>query len=119
MIARKPGRMSGMSHPSIEGFERIDVTSGSGKKVGTALASSLSPLYLGPVLDDDGKKCVRFENLWQFRKTRSLGRKTKDSNQRMAYVEAKGIQGNEKWERCSNSRFNFEAEEGSARKEER
>ena len=68
VIARKPGRGSGSSYPSRLNYTRLDVTSGSGNKLGSAKVSSVSPLYVGPVVDCDGESCVRFENAWQYRK---------------------------------------------------
>lgn len=68
LVAQKPSRGSGLSYPSRAGFDRVDVTSGSGKKIGKTNASSMSPLFLGPVDDCDGDSALRFENLWQYRK---------------------------------------------------
>lgn len=71
-IAGKPGRGSKVTFPEKKGFLRIDVTSGSGKKLmlGTqkVSATQLSPLLLGPVLDCEKESAERMENLWQFRK---------------------------------------------------
>lgn len=68
VVAQKPSRGAGEKFPTRENFTRIDVTSGSAKKFGSVKATSLSPLFLGPVKDCDGEECDRFENLWQYRK---------------------------------------------------
>jgi hypothetical protein len=67
-VASKPNRGSGEAFPERGGFVRIDVTSASNAKAGSALVKSLSPLLIGPTKDCDGNDVVRFENLYQFRK---------------------------------------------------
>ena len=66
-IAQKPGRGQG-EYPKRDGFMNIDVTSGSMNKINNLKATVLSPLYLGPVIDSDGNKALRFENYWQYLK---------------------------------------------------
>jgi len=58
----------GVEQPVRLGCVRIDVTSGSGKKLGEHKATTLSPLYLpGPPVKK-GARAITFENDWQFRK---------------------------------------------------
>lgn len=66
-IGQKPGRGKG-SHPKRDEFTNIDVTSGSMNKINDTSATTLSPLYLGPVTDSDGDIALRFENYWQYLK---------------------------------------------------
>jgi len=48
------------------GYMAVDVTSGSGNKIGGILAKTLSPMTLGPVKDaESGLTAQRFENYWQ------------------------------------------------------
>jgi len=56
------------TNPRRDGFTNIDVTSGSMNKINNRSARVLSPLYLGPVVDSDGDKALRFENYWQYLK---------------------------------------------------
>ncbi len=70
-VAGKPQRGSSVSFPDREGCSRFDVTSGSNAKLGTAALKNLSPLLIGPCLDCDGKKVVRFENFYQYQKVLS------------------------------------------------
>jgi hypothetical protein len=64
VVACKPRRGSGVKHPHRDAFERVDVTSGGTKKLGHFKSCTLSPMMVGPVLDWDGNKATRFENLW-------------------------------------------------------
>jgi len=68
VVAQKPGRGIKSAWPEREGFVRIDVTSGSNKKIEGHSATDFSPLFLGPVQDAAGNKALRFENYWQFTK---------------------------------------------------
>lgn len=54
--------------PAIEGCIRIDVTSGSRKKVNGLEVKSLSPFVLGPVMTGTDEECKLFENFWQYGK---------------------------------------------------
>eukprot|EP01102_Stenamoeba_stenopodia_P004289 TRINITY_DN14611_c0_g1_i1.p1 TRINITY_DN14611_c0_g1~~TRINITY_DN14611_c0_g1_i1.p1 ORF type:complete len:264 (-),score=50.23 TRINITY_DN14611_c0_g1_i1:108-824(-) len=81
-VAQKPERGGKSPWPERDGFVRIDVTSGSNKKIDGSHASDLSPLYLGPVEDIEGNKALRFENYWQFTKVYpQLGHLDKDTKE--------------------------------------
>jgi hypothetical protein len=71
VLAWKPQRGSSNAYPQLDGFTRLDVTSGSNNKLGALQLKSLSPLLIGPLSDCDGGSVVRFENLWQYRKVYS------------------------------------------------
>ena len=68
IIAQKPKRGSSIKYPTIEGYKRIDCTSGSNNKINGEKAIWFSPLYLGPVEDKEGHTSLRFENYWQYTK---------------------------------------------------
>lgn len=92
VIAGIPRRGTPGPHPNREGYNRVNVTSGSRFVISPGYyASSLSPLYLGPVVVDDGVGFVtheRFENYWQSGKVYpQLGHTDADGNP------------NEKWHR--------------------
>eukprot|EP00051_Salpingoeca_urceolata_P017439 m.237485 g.237485 ORF g.237485 m.237485 type:complete len:329 (-) comp18954_c0_seq2:68-1054(-) len=65
VIAVKPPRGSGQPFPSLPGFTRIDVTSGSCNRVlqPRDVAATFSPMAIGPV-----KGARLFENYWQYGK---------------------------------------------------
>ena len=70
-FASKPMRGSRGAFPAMEGFTRVDVSSGSMFFLpGRIPAKSLSPLLLEPVTPyEDGEvQPIRFENLWQYTK---------------------------------------------------
>lgn len=46
VVAQKPPRGSGIAHPTLEGFKRYDVTSGSNQKVNGLAVRNLSPLLI-------------------------------------------------------------------------
>lgn len=62
-VAQKPRRGSTSKYPELEGFLRVDVTSGSNKKLGGVLVRDLlSPMLLRTT------EGVIFENFWQYSK---------------------------------------------------
>lgn len=60
--------IKGDKDASRENTKNIDVTSGSFNKLGEYSATTLSPMYIGPVKDNDGLICKIFENYWQYSK---------------------------------------------------
>lgn len=67
-VGSRPGRGSKYAYPEQPNTIRIDVSSGSMKKINGLSMKNLSPLFLGPVYDPDGNEYVTFENLWQYNK---------------------------------------------------
>ena len=68
-IGQKQKRgIKGDKATSLVGYKNIDVTSGSFNKVGQYPATTLSPMKLGPVTDNNGLTAKIFENYWQFSK---------------------------------------------------
>jgi hypothetical protein len=67
-VGSRPGRGKGHDYPVQENTLRIDVSSGSMKKIDNLSMKNLSPLLLGPVYDLEGNEYIRFENLWQYNK---------------------------------------------------
>ena len=61
--------VAGDRSASAAGFLAVDVTSGSGNKIGGVPAKTLSPMTLGPVFDasygSGGGECRFFESYWQ------------------------------------------------------
>jgi len=68
VVGQRPGRGSSAKYPDLEGFVRIDVSSGSMKNLDGHPCTEMSPLYLGPVIDEEGNSAIRFENYWQYTK---------------------------------------------------
>lgn len=60
--------IKGDKSASRKNYINIDVTSGSRNKIGGVSATTLSPFYLGPVVDSSGMKALIFENYWQYGK---------------------------------------------------
>jgi hypothetical protein len=60
--------VKGDKNAECTGFKNIDVTSGSGNKIGDHFAKEFSPMKLGPVTDENGLTALIFENYWQFSK---------------------------------------------------
>lgn len=62
--------VKGQKTVCAEGFKNIDVTSASRNLLGSARipATTLSPMKLGPVVDENGLRSLLFENYWQFSK---------------------------------------------------
>ena len=67
-VGARPGRASKNDFPQQPNTIRIDVSSGSMKKIDGLAMKAFSPLLLGPVYDTDNNKYVTFENLWQYNK---------------------------------------------------
>jgi len=67
-IGSRPPRGSKQLYPEQPDCIRIDVSSGSMKKINKLYMKNLSPLLLGPVFDNEGNEYVTFENLWQYNK---------------------------------------------------
>lgn len=59
--------VAGDKSTSMDGYINIDVTSGSRNLLGDRkiAANTLSPMKLGPVVDEQGNEALVFENFWQ------------------------------------------------------
>lgn len=57
--------VKGDKSTTFENFKNIDVTSGSGNKINGIPAKTLSPMTLGPVIDENGLEANFFESYWQ------------------------------------------------------